>query len=205
MIFLIPCRAGSKRLPGKNKRLFCGKPLWMWSYETAKRLAKKGDHVVVSTDDDDILASGVAEERAKVLCQDDSTMTSLVSSLFWLGDVCLLQPTSPTRTDALVRMMLARGDTCRTVTDGKPNGQCYVYRYRDSGPLASYFPKFIDVETEQGHDIDRLDQFNEAEQWMTERLTAPSPAPSCPSPASSLPAAPSAAPASGDPASAGTG
>ena len=32
---LIPARAGSKGLPGKNTRLLCGKPLIVWTIEKA--------------------------------------------------------------------------------------------------------------------------------------------------------------------------
>lgn len=49
-IAIIPARGGSKRIPGKNIKLFCGKPMIAWSIETA--LASGCfDHVIVSTDD----------------------------------------------------------------------------------------------------------------------------------------------------------
>lgn len=46
---IIPARAGSKRVPGKNTRIFAGKPLIQWTLEFA--LNYKGfDEVVISTD-----------------------------------------------------------------------------------------------------------------------------------------------------------
>lgn len=49
-IAVIPARGGSKRIPGKNIREFCGKPMIAWSIEAA--LASRCfDEVVVSTDD----------------------------------------------------------------------------------------------------------------------------------------------------------
>lgn len=53
MIAIIPARGGSKGLPGKNTRDFCGKPLIAISIEQA--LASKHiERVIVSTDDDHI-------------------------------------------------------------------------------------------------------------------------------------------------------
>jgi N-acylneuraminate cytidylyltransferase len=50
---VIPARGGSKRIPRKNIRNFCGKPIIAWSIEAA---LKSGcfDHVIVSTDDCEI-------------------------------------------------------------------------------------------------------------------------------------------------------
>ena len=50
---LIPARGGSQRIPRKNIRLFCGRPIIQYSIETA---LKSGlfDQVMVSTDDQEI-------------------------------------------------------------------------------------------------------------------------------------------------------
>jgi len=50
---VIPARGGSKRIPRKNIREFCGKPIIAWSIEAA---LESGcfDRVVVSTDDHEI-------------------------------------------------------------------------------------------------------------------------------------------------------
>jgi len=52
-IAIIPARGGSKRIPHKNIKLFCGKPMIAWSIEAA-RAARIFDHIIVSTDDDNI-------------------------------------------------------------------------------------------------------------------------------------------------------
>jgi N-acylneuraminate cytidylyltransferase len=57
-IAIIPARGGSKRIPRKNIRLFCGKPMIAWSIEAA-RTAAIFDAILVSTDDDEI--ASVAE------------------------------------------------------------------------------------------------------------------------------------------------
>lgn len=54
-IAVIPARGGSKRIPRKNVREFCGKPMIAWAISAAKR-SRQFDRIVVSTDDDDIAA-----------------------------------------------------------------------------------------------------------------------------------------------------
>jgi len=50
---VIPARGGSKRIPKKNIKSFCGKPLIAYSIETAKR-SKLFEEIVVSTDSEEI-------------------------------------------------------------------------------------------------------------------------------------------------------
>ena len=50
---VIPARGGSKRIPKKNIKLFCGKPLIAYSIEVALE-SKLFEKVVVSTDDEEI-------------------------------------------------------------------------------------------------------------------------------------------------------
>lgn len=50
---VIPARGGSKRIPRKNVKVFCGKPMIAWSIEAAKA-SGCFDRIVVSTDDDEI-------------------------------------------------------------------------------------------------------------------------------------------------------
>ncbi|MCB1756102.1 MAG: pseudaminic acid cytidylyltransferase [Gammaproteobacteria bacterium] len=54
-VAIIPARGGSKRIPGKNIREFCGKPMIAWSIETALN-SGCFDRIIVSTDDPDIAA-----------------------------------------------------------------------------------------------------------------------------------------------------
>ena len=52
---IIPARGGSKRIPRKNIKWFCGKPMLAWSIEAALR-SGEFDRIIVSTDDDEIAA-----------------------------------------------------------------------------------------------------------------------------------------------------
>ncbi|QKN81246.1 pseudaminic acid cytidylyltransferase [Scandinavium goeteborgense] len=54
-VAIIPARGGSKRIPRKNIKDFCGKPMIAWSIDAAR---KSGvfDRIIVSTDDEEIAA-----------------------------------------------------------------------------------------------------------------------------------------------------
>lgn len=63
-VAIIPARGGSKRIPHKNVKAFCGKPMIAWSIEAAKA-SGCFDQVIVSTDDEEI-ANIAREWGAKV-------------------------------------------------------------------------------------------------------------------------------------------
>ena len=115
-IAFIPARANSKGLPGKNKMLCGGKPLYRWSIEAAEQ-SKNIEKIILSTDDPDLLLEPTALQRPVHLAQDESSTLSVVSYLIdslkvyepMSGQVVeddlpkdglfvLLQPTSPLRT-----------------------------------------------------------------------------------------------------------
>ena len=52
-IAFIPVRGGSKSIPLKNIKLFCGKPLVCWNIEALEDCPEV-DEVIVATDSDDI-------------------------------------------------------------------------------------------------------------------------------------------------------
>lgn len=107
---IIPARRGSKRLAGKNTRLFCGKPLLQWSIDVAQACTSI-DRVLVTSDDPEVLAIARAAgvdyivERPAELASDTASSMDVVmhavqaveSEGEQVGEVCLLQPTSPLR------------------------------------------------------------------------------------------------------------
>jgi len=61
-LIVIPARGGSKRIPRKNVRIMCGKPLIVYSIENAKSLKEFLDvDVAVSTDDEEL--GSIVEKR----------------------------------------------------------------------------------------------------------------------------------------------
>ena len=88
-IAVIPARGGSKRIPRKNVRPFCGKPMIAWSIE-AVFAASVFDAVVVSTDDEEIAAvaksfgAEVPFVRPPELCDDyTATMPVIAHTIRW--------------------------------------------------------------------------------------------------------------------------
>lgn len=59
-VAFIPARGGSRRIPGKNRRLLGGRPLILWTLDCAIR-AGVFSEIVVSSDDNEILE--LAKER----------------------------------------------------------------------------------------------------------------------------------------------
>lgn len=68
-IAIICARGGSRRLPRKNTKLFCGIPLVAWSIIHAN-CSKLIDHTVLTTDDDELEAIG-KEYGAEVIRRPD--------------------------------------------------------------------------------------------------------------------------------------
>lgn len=103
-IAMIPARGGSKGLPRKNVRPFCGKPLIAWAIEAAREARSVG-RVVVSTDDPEIAAvserfGALVVRRPKELSHDTApSEAALLHALSELGvsrgALAFLQCTSP--------------------------------------------------------------------------------------------------------------
>lgn len=116
---IIPARAGSKGLPGKNMRDLCGKPMVQWTIEAALA-SERVDDIVVTTDIDELdtwcwkwerrIDDGFCKllsfKRAPELCTDDASMDNVIkNAIRWHCEdddppdrIILLQPTSPLRT-----------------------------------------------------------------------------------------------------------
>lgn len=107
-IAVIPARGGSKRIPRKNIKAFCGKPMIAWSIETAKA-SGLFDHIIVSTDDPEIAkisrqwGAEVPFARPADLSNDHAGTTEVVAhAARWAIDkgwpvtaVCCIYATAP--------------------------------------------------------------------------------------------------------------
>jgi pseudaminic acid cytidylyltransferase len=107
-IALIPARGGSKRIPRKNIRPFCGKPMIAWSIDSALQ-SGCFDQVVVSTDDAEIAETArrcgahVPFLRPAALSDDHTGTTAVVAhTINWFDAqgqmpdlVCCLYATAP--------------------------------------------------------------------------------------------------------------
>lgn len=121
IIAIIPARAGSKGIPGKNMALCGGKPLVQWSIEAAQK-AKRVSMTVVSSDSPGVLALAssmgvIAQGRPAKFAADDSSTEDVIGYVLrqtGVPDVVvLLQPTSPVRTgleiDQAIQLLVEGG------------------------------------------------------------------------------------------------
>ena len=110
LLAIIPARAGSKRLPGKNSKVLCHKPLIQWTIEAAQACDLLTE-VIVSTDSETI--AQIAEEcglpvpflRPAECAGDTATAIDVVQHAVefmhkqdkMFDYIVWLQPTSPLR------------------------------------------------------------------------------------------------------------
>lgn len=107
-VAIIPARGGSKRIPLKNLREFCGKPLIAYSILAAKN-SGMFDHIIVSTDDGAIrnISNQYGAEtpfvRPRELAHDHATTVPVINhAVSWIeqniGEVshaCCIYATAP--------------------------------------------------------------------------------------------------------------
>ena len=107
-IAVIPARGGSKRIPRKNIKAFCGQPMLAWSIDAA-RLSGCFDRILVSTDDEEIArvarshGAEVPFMRPAALSDDHTGTTPVIAhAIDWvnhrMGSVthaCCIYATAP--------------------------------------------------------------------------------------------------------------
>ncbi|MBB1472238.1 pseudaminic acid cytidylyltransferase [Luteimonas sp. MC1782] len=107
-VAIIPARGGSKRIPRKNIKPFCGKPMIAWSIQSA-RLSGCFHRIIVSTDDAEIVevarahGAEVPFMRPPELSDDHTgTIPVIAHAIDWMTRnaspvdfVCCLYATAP--------------------------------------------------------------------------------------------------------------
>jgi N-acylneuraminate cytidylyltransferase len=107
-VAIIPARGGSKRIPRKNIREFCGKPMIVWSIEAALH-SGVFDRVIVSTDDEETAqiamkhGADVPFRRPHELANDHAgTLPVIRHAVEWMVDrgcafdhACCIYATAP--------------------------------------------------------------------------------------------------------------
>ncbi|MCS6993521.1 MAG: acylneuraminate cytidylyltransferase [Anaerolineales bacterium] len=163
VLALIPARGGSKGIPRKNIRPFCGYPLIAYSIAAGLQ-AQTVTRVIVSTDDEEIAAVARAWGaetpflRPAEFAQDQTTdLPVFQHALSWLAEreayrpdvVVQLRPTSPIRpvglVDDAVRTLLRHADA-DSVRGIVPAGQNPHKMWRLPGGLDSPMKNLLDVE-----------------------------------------------------------
>lgn len=123
-VAIIPARAGSEGLPGKNILPLCGKPLLAWTAEQAAK-SRLLDEVILSTDGPEIASVGMAcglrvpfLRPAALATSEAPTMGVVLHALEYLRTeegksfdyTVLLEPTSPLREKDDIDRMLGELD-----------------------------------------------------------------------------------------------
>ncbi|TRZ52420.1 acylneuraminate cytidylyltransferase family protein [bacterium] len=140
VVCVIPARGGSKGLPGKNIKMFCGKPLIAHTIEHARQ-SKYIDRVIVSTETEEIAqisleyGAEVPFIRPMELAGDSSsTVDVLLHAIKWLENVdryafdilLLLHTTTPLRSvedinRCIALMVEEKADNVFSVTEAHRN------------------------------------------------------------------------------------
>ena len=157
-IAVIPARGGSKRIPGKNVKAFCGKPVIAWSVEAAQQ-SRLFDHVVISTDDSEIaeIAKRYGAEvpfvRPVGLADDYAGTTEVIAhATQWalqhgwpLTAVCCIYATAPfIQVDDLKRGLRAfrSGDWCYAFAATDFEAPIFrAFREHPAGGVEMFFPE----------------------------------------------------------------
>ena len=168
-IAIIPARGGSKRIPRKNIKPFCGQPMLAWSIAAA-RLSGCFDRIWVSTDDSEIAqvarhhGAEVPFMRPTALSDDYTGTTPVIAhAIDWanqhIGSVshaCCIYATAP---------FVQADDLCRAYTQLEQSGADYVFS------VTSYaFPiqRAIRITSQQRVEMFNPEHFNIRSQDCTE-------------------------------------
>lgn len=124
ILYLIPARAGSKGLPGKNTKLLGSKPLVQYSIEFAVQNLREGDELCITTNDDDVITIAnkmgvsIPFRRPEEFATDTASSYDVIkhalefheNSGIFFDAILLLQPTSPFRTQDDFNQLIASYD-----------------------------------------------------------------------------------------------
>jgi len=164
-IAIIPARGGSKRIPRKNIKLFDGKPMIAHAI-TAAMASRLFDHIVVSTDDDEI--ADIAREwgaeapfsRPIDLANDHTATIPVIShgihacrALGWSFEhVCCIYPGVPfiqteDLREALALLLQEGADYSFPVTEFSSAIQRALRRL-DDGRMQPFYPEFEATRTQ---------------------------------------------------------
>ena len=185
-IAIIPARGGSKRIPRKNIKMFAGKPMIAHAITTAK-MSGLFDHIVVSTDDQEIL--NIAQEwgaetpflRPDELANDYTATVPVIAhgiqscrALGWnIEHVCCIYPGVPflqieDLKGALQLLLKSDMDYSFPVTEF-PSAIQRALKRTDEGKMQPFYPQYELTRTQDlepaFHDAGQF-YWGKAEAWL---------------------------------------
>jgi N-acylneuraminate cytidylyltransferase len=164
-IAVIPARGGSRRIPRKNIRAFCGRPIIAWSIDAA-RSSRLFDHVIVSTEDDEIAdvavryGAEVPFRRPADLAGDHTdTIAVIAHATEWaiaqqwpLDAVCCIYATAPLiQVDDLTRGIHAMRSgewTYAFAAAEFPAPIFRAFRRDDDGAVTMFYPEHFQTRSQ---------------------------------------------------------
>ncbi len=178
---MITARGGSKRIPGKNKKEFCGKPILAYSIEAALG-SGAFDEVMVSTDDDEIadlalrLSARVPFRRSDRTAGDYATTDEVIAEVLEEyrkreqepESFCCIYPTAPFLTPLRLKEameLLKEHESVLPVTAfSYPPQRGFVVK---DGCVARWMPQY---ETARSQDLEKI--YHDAGQFYACRTEA---------------------------------
>lgn len=180
---IITARGGSKRIPGKNRKEFCGKPIIAYSIEAALA-SGLFDTVMVSTDDPQIAALAReygaevpfmrSEQTAGDYATTNDVLLEVIETYDLLGEhfeeACCLYPTAPFVTadrlkNAVERLEESDADTLIPVVGfSYPPQRAMIVR---DGRLVFEYPQYLDSRSQ-----DLEPHYHDAGQFYVFRVDA---------------------------------
>lgn len=157
-LIIIPARAGSKGLPGKNTKELFGKPLCAYSIDFAREVCNEGDEICISTNDKDVIDVAVSMGLKVPFVRPEKYSVDTASSYDVImhainhyeekgkkfESVLLLQPTTPVRYvedfKKLNDLYHAGLDMVVTVKIPKENPYFSLFESNDEGYLVKSKP-----------------------------------------------------------------
>lgn len=128
IVALLPMKAHSERVSGKNFREFCGKPLFRWVLDALLGVDEI-DQIVINTDAREILASHGLEGGGRILIRDrkDALCGDFVSMNLILEDDLEAVPATTYLMTHTTNPLLGRGtiqSALASYFEGKKDGDC---------------------------------------------------------------------------------
>ncbi len=178
---MITARGGSKRIPGKNKKEFCGKPILAYSIEAALG-SGVFDEVMVSTDDDEIASlaqrfgARVPFRRSARTAGDFATTDEVIAEVLEeyrrLGlepeRFCCIYPTAPFLTPSRLKEAMELLDAHESVLPvtafSYPPQRGFVVK---EGCVERWMPQY---ETARSQDLEKI--YHDAGQFYACRTEA---------------------------------
>jgi pseudaminic acid cytidylyltransferase len=158
-IAIIPARGGSKRIPRKNIKAFCGQPMIAYAIKAAQA-ADLFEHVLVSTDDAEIqiIANSLGAEtpfvRPAELANDFTATVPVVAhaiqaceALGWqFSNVCCIYPGVPfievgDLKGSLAQLSESGADYCFPVTEF-PSVIQRALKHKSNGLMTPFYPEY---------------------------------------------------------------